>query len=79
MSHLHLLPEGSMLPRPEAGHSARQRVAVEGADLDALDAEVRAAGGRIEPTETRSRSIRAMLRGKDRLAGSWYVIPDDAL
>jgi hypothetical protein len=78
MSHLHLLLEGGMLPRPPEGYVTRQRIAVEGADLDALDAEVEAAGGWIA---TDLAEPNAVLPGIAAPAHdmSWYVLPGEAV
>jgi hypothetical protein len=80
MSNLDLLPVASMVGRAPPGHSNRVRTPVGGVDLDALDAEVEAAGGRIE-RHTIAASNRVG-RGR-RVApaphvASWYVIPDSA-
>ncbi len=79
MSHLHLLPVGSMLPRPPKGCVTRQRTPVEGADLAALDAEVEAAGGYVVKHAIESKSLgrgRSTPRVQD---ASWYVIPAEVL
>jgi hypothetical protein len=79
MPHLHLLALGSMLPRPPRGYVARRRTTVEGADLDALDAEVEAAGGHVVRHSVASKALRpgrATPRVQD---ASWYVIPADAV
>lgn len=78
-SHLHLLPVGSMLPRAPEGYVTRRRTAIEGADLDALDAEVEAAGGHVVRHTIESKSL-----GRGRTAprvqdASWYVIPTEAV
>jgi hypothetical protein len=77
-SHLHLLP-ASLEPSPEKGYSTRQRVPVEGADLDALDAEVDAADGWRDDGEAESKSTRRARQGNTTVPVSWYVIPDAAL
>ena len=79
MSHLHLLPVGSMLPRPPQGYVTRRRTAVEGAGLDALDAEVEAAGGQVVRHTIASNAL-----GRGRMTprvqdASWYVIPAEAV
>jgi hypothetical protein len=80
MSSLDLLPVASMVGRAPPGHSNRVRTPADGVDLDALDAEVEAAGGWIE-----RRTIPASNRvGRGRRTASaphvasWYVIPDSA-
>ena len=79
MGHLRLLPDGPFLPRPPQRFLTRQRTQVPGADLDALDAEVPAAGGSIESTAVRS-SARTGGRWtsppSERV--TWYAVPADA-
>lgn len=80
MSHLRSLPVGSMLPRPQPGYSTRRRVPLEGADLETLDAEVKAAGGWIERTLLQSKSLRAdRVVAPAPVEATWYVIPTQAL
>jgi hypothetical protein len=79
MSHLHLLPIGSMLPPPPEGCVARQRTAVEGANLDALDAEVKAAGGRVLRHTIQSKSLGRGARVARVQHVLWYEIPAEAV
>jgi hypothetical protein len=78
MSHLHLLHEGGMLPRPPEGYVTRQRIALEGTDLDALDAEVEAAGGWIATDLPESNAMMpGILASVPEV--SWYVLPAEAV
>jgi hypothetical protein len=68
-----------MLPRPPQGYVTRRRAPVEGADLDALDAEVEVAGGHVVRHTIASKALgqgRSTPRVQD---ASWYVIPADAV
>jgi hypothetical protein len=82
MSNLDLLPIASMVDTAPPGYSNRVRAAVAGVDLEALDAEVIAAGGRIERRPIpdgrsvgRGRRVKSAQRPG---VASWYVIPDSA-
>jgi hypothetical protein len=76
MSHLHLLPEANMTPRAPTGFVRRQRAKVAGVDLDTLDAEVAAAGGRIMYHDIESETLRRRGGGSERVY--WYEIPAEA-
>ena len=77
MGHLHLLPVASFAAHPP-GFVSRQRTPVEGATLDALDAEVAAVGGYIQGKTLVSRNMRRGRMTPRREHVSWYVIPADA-
>jgi hypothetical protein len=79
MTHLHLLPDASMVRRPPEGFVNRQRTALEGADLDTLDAEVVAAGGEIMWQAMESAGHRPGRRRAQSRRASWYIIPAEAV
>jgi hypothetical protein len=79
MPHLHLLPDASMAPRAPQGFVRRQRTPVPGADIDTLDDEVIAAGGKIMGSTLESKSLRPGRWTAQTHDASWYVIPADAV
>jgi hypothetical protein len=83
MSNLHRLPVAIMVERAPPGYSNRVRQPIEGASLDELDAEVKAAGGEIKsapiPAGGGLRRGRRVASAQRPQIASWYVIPDSAL
>jgi hypothetical protein len=82
ISNLNLLPIAHMVDTAPPGHSNRVRAPVAGLDVEALDAEVTAAGGWIErrrAPESASTGRARRVRRQSQHIAVWYVIPDSEL